>query len=502
MWGLVLENGRRWGEVAVQQQIEDIEAIFDDARPHRHFITRPRGGSKTTDLAGVALSWLCVEAPPRARGYVVAANGEQAAILIDAAASLVSRTPELEDALVLENERILAPNGAWVRVLNLSDTGAWGLRDVHLLILDEFAQWPETRGAKRVYTAVRSTVQKVESCRLVILTSAGEPEHWSYREVFEPAKSDPTWRVSEMPGPVPWHDPEEIAALRRELRPSEFDRLVRNIWTQDEERAITEEDWELAAQPYRAHLPRPGVRYLITVDIGLKHDATVCVVAHKEPVDPANPHGPQRVIVDRLERWKGTRRKPVQLKSVEDWLVETAHAYNRARVYGDPDQFQGSLQNLNRRGVRASEWTFTSSSVGQVATALVQCFRNRLIFVPDEPTLRDELLRVRLRETAPGVVRLDHDRSGHDDQAVAIGMACHLLLSSGASRSVEIFKEFLSEQTTKRKQRSDEVSRAVAAVMQRPERLARARERMQRRCEHRWRDGRCVFGCGATASSA
>ena len=42
----------------------------------------------------------------------------------------------------------------------------------------------------------------------------------------------------------------------------------------------------------------------------------------------------------------------------------------------------------------------------------------------------DELSRVRLRETQPGTVRLDHDSRDHDDRAVAIGIAVAVLLGT------------------------------------------------------------------------
>jgi len=518
MWALRLEDGRCWGEQAVDEQKADAEAIIGGGvGPHRHFCTRPRGGSKTTDLAGVALSWLAVDAPLRARGYVVASNGEQAGILIDAAASLVARTPEIDGLLTVENEKIVAPNGAWIRILNLSDSGAWGLRDAHLLILDEFAQWPETRGAKRVYTAVRTTVQKTPGCRLVILTSAGEPSHWSH-EIYRSAQDDDTWRVSEMPGPVPWQDPKEIDALRRELRPSEFDRLVLNVWSEDEDRAISPEDYDIAARKpvatsvapvgltgggWTLRYPRAGVKYVITVDIGTKNDATVMVVAHSEPVDPAIPRGAQKAVVDHLERWRGSRKRPVQLADVEEWLAAQAPRWNRAEVHADPDQFVGSLQNLNRRRVKAHEFTFSATSVGQVATALVQAFRNRQVEIPDNAALKEELLRVRLRETAPGVTRLDHDKNGHDDQAVTIGMACHLLLAGTASPSaafVEMMKRKIAERETNPSATQDRqtarFNKQLAAARGRPQ---RARERAQKVCQHRWRPStnECAYGCGA-----
>ena len=60
---LVLEDGHRWGDDAAKFQWLDARAIFGDG-PLWHFLTRPRGGSKTTDLAGIALAWLAVLAAP------------------------------------------------------------------------------------------------------------------------------------------------------------------------------------------------------------------------------------------------------------------------------------------------------------------------------------------------------------------------------------------------------------------------------------------------------
>jgi hypothetical protein len=65
---LVLEDGRRWGEVATDWQWEDAEAILDPASPTpNHFLTRPRGASKTGDLAAVLLVVLLEQMPPGAR---------------------------------------------------------------------------------------------------------------------------------------------------------------------------------------------------------------------------------------------------------------------------------------------------------------------------------------------------------------------------------------------------------------------------------------------------
>jgi len=47
--------------------------------------------------------------------------------------------------------------------------------------------------------------------------------------------------------------------------------------------------------------------------------------------------------------------------------------------------------------------------------------------LPDDPELIDELANLRLRETSPGVLRIDHDPDKHDDRAIALALAAHRL---------------------------------------------------------------------------
>jgi hypothetical protein len=501
MYGLRVETGDRWGEVARSFQKTDAEAILLNERPAAtwHFLTRARGASKSTDIAGLGLSWLMTDARPLANGHIVAASTNQAAIIIDAAAGFVARTEELEGAIIVESQRIVAPNGAWIRVLAQSDSGSWGLRDAHFLVADEFCQWPDTRGARRVWSALQSAAPKVPNCKLVVMSSAGEPSHWS-KEVIDKCSVDKMWRVHEVPGPVPWLSPDELASLRFQLRPSEYDRLVLNLWSEDEDAAIREEDWEAAAQPYTTLDPQKGVKYIILVDIGVVNDATVMTIMHKEPYDPKAPRGPKRVVVDHVERWRGSKKKPVQIDRVVDWIVEASFRYNRAHAHADPQQFVDGVQRLNRRGVRAKEFKFTASSVGEVASALTSTFRNRQIFIPNTRELKEELLALKLKESSPGVTRLDHTRGGHDDQAVTIGMGCYLLITSEGGVGAN-FREFMERDAAQRlEHRGEEAILDDKARMER--RMARRRQgvRSERKrarmiCDHRWNPDRtyCVW---------
>jgi phage terminase large subunit-like protein len=425
---LVLESGRRWGDVAADFQHADVAAIFDPDGPRWHFLTRPRGGSKSTDLAAVLLAWLVTEAAAGERGYVIATDKEQGSFaVLDAIAGLIRRTPELRGLVEIQSTRVIATSGASVEVLSADGASTWGLRP-SFVVADEAAQWPATRNSKQVWSALISSLGKVPGCRLVVLTSAGEPSHWS-RKVLIEARSSDRWRTAEIPGPLPWADPANLAAQRRLMRESEYMRLHLNQWTDSEDRLVTEADLLAAARDDDEALePVPGKRYVITVDLGLKNDRTIAVVAHSEPVSDEWGSS-RRIIVARIAKWRGTRLRPVDLTEVETWLQDASTRYNRAKLIVDPWQATGLCQRLQRRGIPVEEFTFSSTSVGRIANALFLALRGHLISLPNDPDLLDELGRVRLKETTPGVVRLDHDSGQHDDQAVAIGLACVTLTS-------------------------------------------------------------------------
>ncbi len=98
--GLVLEDGRRWGEVAEPFQWADARAVLDpeNETPY-HFLTRSRGGSKTADLAGVAIAAMLTQLPAGARLYGLAADRDQGRLLVDSIPGYAARTPELRNAL-------------------------------------------------------------------------------------------------------------------------------------------------------------------------------------------------------------------------------------------------------------------------------------------------------------------------------------------------------------------------------------------------------------------
>jgi hypothetical protein len=110
----------------------------------------------------------------------------------------------------------------------------------------------------------------------------------------------------------------------------------------------------------------------------------------------------------------------------------------RAPLVLDPWQGIGLAERLRERGIFVDEFTFSQQSVGRLAVSLHTMIKNHALAIPDDPDLINELSNVRLRETSPGVYRMDHDPDKHDDRAVCLALAAVWLLQLPAPVPTEI----------------------------------------------------------------
>jgi phage terminase large subunit-like protein len=408
---LRIEDGRRWIDAAYLFQLEDAKAILQGDRPY-NFLTRPRGASKTSDLAAVAVALLLdVDAPERM--YWLAADRDQGQLCIDAINGFAVRTPALHSALTLTTNAVEAhATGARLDVLPADAASSWGLRPF-ALFADEFAQWNDAPGPRALWESVSSAVAKRSDARLVVSTTAGDPAHFS-RKILDHALTAPLWRVNEVPGPSPWMDPDRLAEQKSRLLPSTFARLFLNQWAAGDDRLTTPEQLRSCVVLEGEQEYDPEHVYVITLDLGLKRDRTVAAIAHQDD---------RRIVLDRMGTWKGTRAAPVQLDEVEAWVAEASRSYGGARVVGDPWQAVGLMQRLREQGLTVDEFPFTATSVGRLAASLFNVIRDRALALPPDEELLDELAHVRLRETSPGSYRMDHDSGRHDDRAIALALA-------------------------------------------------------------------------------
>jgi hypothetical protein len=425
---MVLEDGQRWGQSAADFQWANARAILDpDAEPRQTWIEMPRGSRKTTDLAGIHLALLYAQAPPMARLYVGASDEEQAQELIDAALGLIERTPQLAGVFRTgEFEITCTTNGASVQAL-AADASAMGKR-AWMITLDEVANWPETRKARRFWGVLTSGNRKIAACRTVVITNAGEPSHWAWKR-REVARTSRHWRFVSIPGPLPWLTADDLEVLTENAETaSEFERLHLNKWTNSEDRLASRADLKVCTTLPGPLPPEPGVQYVATLDVGIVNDRTVLAVMHRED----SPAG-RRVVLDRIVRWQGTKTSPVDLGDVRETLVGLAREYNGAPVVLDPHEAVLLAQESRAQGVHVNEFAFTATSVGRLALSLHQAIRNHRLALPGDEELIDELASVRLRKNTLGVYRLDHDSGQHDDQAVTLALGVYTLLDGDNS---------------------------------------------------------------------
>lgn len=428
MAGLVMDTGL-WADSAEPWQVADARAVFARTVP-MHWHGRPRGGRKSADGAGYGVSLHLTQAPPGATSYVVAADSAQAGLVLDSVRGFILRAPALRKVMRVEARRVvfLADREpvSTIEVLPADEASSYGLRP-WLLIADELAQWPESQNARGVWAACISALPKVEDSRLVVLTSAGSPTHWAHG-VLEQAKRSGQWRVSEVPGPLPWI-PSEVLEEQRSLLPgSLFARLHLNQWVQGEDRLTSPEQVAACVGHTGPLPPMRGTKYYAGLDVGLVADRTVLTVGHGEKRD-----GELVVVVDDQIVWQGTKTSPVDLGEVEEACREVHRRYRRATFIFDPWQSQHLRQRLKARSVRVEEFTFSSASVGRLALTLHRLLRQQLLDLPDDPELLDELASVVLRETAPGAYRIDTTGSGHDDRCISLALVAQKLASQSVT---------------------------------------------------------------------
>lgn len=446
-----LDNGQRWGEVAADWQLADARAVLtpgpDD--PLAHWLGRPKGASKSTDIAGIGMAWLLSQARPLAESYVFASDLDQAGRLLKRAAGLVSRTPGLSAQLEVQTHRVVhRQTGASLIALAEDPAGAEGIISP-LVLVEELPQWKDSKVSRDMWAAALSSMTKIPRAdggvRFVVIGHAGIAGSWQHAEYLDCMES-PTWRVVDVPGPLPWVDADVLEDQRRKLVASQFARRHLNQWGAGEDRLTTVDELARCVVLDGPLVPRPGVDYVTAVDLGLVNDATVAAVAHLEPMgSPVGGASPARsgrwgtgeeprvesvrVVLDRMQVWQGSKSERVQISEVEDWILQASRSFNSAPAVVDPWQMVGSVQRLRQAGVVVEEFTFSAVSVGRLASTLHSLLKNTALSIPDDPELLDELVNVKLIEKSPGVVRMDHASGRHDDRATALGLAAWYLLN-------------------------------------------------------------------------
>jgi phage FluMu gp28-like protein len=164
-----------------------------------------------------------------------------------------------------------------------------------------------------------------------------------------------------------------------------------------------------------ADLPTDGGPLYAGFDVGRKHDRSVLWVVQRVgdvfwtrmvKVMAGVDYTTQEGVCDVLLRNRNVKRLCVDATGIGAMLAERL-AY--------------------RYGSRAEQILFTAPMKSELAMPLVRLFQDKLVRVPADADVREDLHKVRKVTTAAGNVRLeaDRDEAGHSDRFWALALAGH-----------------------------------------------------------------------------
>lgn len=404
----------------------------------RGYIERPRGHSKTTDIA-TQITWILLAAKQPIIGLAAAADRDQADLIHQAIDRLIRFNKPLCDELELIQHRVRNPEtGSRLDVISSDVRSSFGMLP-DFVVCDELCHWEKPD----LWYSLLSSSAKKPHCLLTVLTNAGVGRGWQW-EVREHARTSNEWHFSSLSGPqAPWITDDWLAEQRALLPEPVFERLWLNVWQHSDGEFVTLAEAEACRDESLSYQlqGRPGLTYVAAVDYAEKHDYTVGCVCHRE--------GP-RVIVDRMDVVKPSPSAPTPIRWVDDWIEEVASHFHDVRFVLDEYQLLGTIQRLSGRYF-IERFAFGGGDGNQrLAIQLRQLIVHRqLAWYPDcgrikSPSRRDdletELASLLVRQTPSGRIRIDHHLDGihHDDRAFTLGAACLALLDDVQAPFLEL----------------------------------------------------------------
>ena len=390
----------------------------------RAYIERPRGHSKTSDMA-VQIAWILQHARRTLQGVAAAADRDQAALILQAVQKLIQVNVALCPDLVVrkdyvENRR----TGSRLQLISSDVQSSWGILP-DFVVCDELCHWEKAD----LWYSLLSSASKRRHCLLVVLTNAGVGRDWQW-EVRENARKHPRWHFSSLDGPhASWIHRESLEEQRLLLPRPVYERLWLNQWQHSDGEFVTLAEAEACRLPELCYQEQgePPHQYIAAIDYAEKRDYTVGVVLHRDK---------DRVVVDRMDVVVPTANRPTPVAWVETWMHQVAASFSIQQFIVDEYQLVGTIQRLEDR-YPIQRFEFGGSRGNHELAMLLRqlIVERRVNWYPgcgqlpgmeQRDDLETELASLLLKQRQQNRIRIDHQsRAGyHDDRAFALGAAC------------------------------------------------------------------------------
>lgn len=379
----------------------------------RHFWEATKGASKDSDLA-VCLLWLLAFTRRPLVCQVGAADADQADELRKAGKAILRLNGWLGEAVTIQAWQIVsARTESTCAIIPADVTGSHGARP-DVLVLNELSHVSKREFAENLL----DNAAKVPNGLAVIATNAGHLDTWQW-EWRELARASDRWHFHQRSEPAPWLNPAEIDEARRRNPPARFNRLWGGVWASGSGDAISHDDISAAVRlsgPMNGR--EPDMYFGGAIDLSTKRDHSAVVILAADPIR-------RRVRLANCWSWK-PGPNGVDLMAIQQTVIQAHHRYQRCGFLVDPHQAHLMMQQLRSCGVPCIEVPFTATRLAEMASAMMQVFRDRQLDLYPDPQLLTDLGRLNIQDrgafglklTAPA--DLEH---GHADRAIAMSMA-------------------------------------------------------------------------------
>jgi hypothetical protein len=420
---LHLPTGAPFGDSMAAFQRRFFEAIFaahKDGRPLHRLVydERRRGESKTEDMAAVGVADLLV-GPPGHRSYAVAGDQDQAELILDSIRGFRARSALLADIEIQRSTVINQVTGSRLVVMSSDSPTSYGLR-ARRIYFDELSLQPDDR----LWTSMWTAIGKSPYSQMVTVSMAG----WDFSglawRIRQQAASNPAYYFASREGSelAPWLSDRDMQEQRETLHPADFARFWDCRWTEPKGSWISREMYEACETGHESFRGHPGHRYAGFVDLGLVRDATAIAVCHR-------PRGEDRIVLDKMVTFQGSRARAVDLESVEHVVADLSGLFKVQRWIFEAPQAVASVQRLQRRllGVSVEARYPTVDIQGRIFGTLYRLIANRQLVLYPHEQLRKEALSL-VTKTSGGRLKVVEGTSIHQDHVVALAGACDLLI--------------------------------------------------------------------------
>lgn len=475
--GDCLDNWQRDDFSALDHAWRCVAGQADDTAIRRAWLERPRGHSKTADIAVMA-TWALFASRRALKGVAAAGDRDQAALLRDAIETLRRANPWLREILDVQTSRVLNKHtGSELQILTSDAPTSYGLTP-DFVVCDELTHWQK----RDLWDSLLSSSAKRAACLLLVITNAGFQDSWQW-ETRELIRQDPaSWYFSRLDGPqASWITADRLAEQSRLLPSIAYRRLWHNDWTSGSGDALAPSDITSAIT-----LDGPtteeedGWAYVAGLDLGLSRDASALVVVakhvgHVEVVEakprPLSRHqeiirdldlfadedeyegdypefirheGTGRLRLVDVQVWTPKQGRKLDIAPIERTILQAADRFEGLTVGADPWQAAYLIQRLNRANVFTRGVEFTGSNLRSMCSATLEAFAENMIDLYGHPQLISDLKSLRVEERNYGV-RLVSPRgpSGHGDAATGLAIALHVATGIENTRPATINRPLL-----------------------------------------------------------